>query len=88
MIGNTEDDTSNLYPSTRQWILNFTILLSGIFLALAYEASMTAGLVQETMESDFQSVQDFKSCRISADDVCLPKGDAVQSYWESSILPL
>lgn len=87
MIGNVEDD-ANVYPSTRHWILNFSILLSGIFLALAYEASMTAGLVQETMKSDFESVQDFKSCRIDASDVCIVKGDVVQSFWENTISSL
>lgn len=88
MVGNTENDGCTWQMSTRQWVLNITITLCSLFLVLAYEASMTAGLVQETMQSDFHSVQDFKSCKIANDDVCLPRGDAVQSYWENSILSM
>lgn len=81
------DDNGKGKSTTRQWVLKFVILLCGLFLVLVYEASMTASLVQERGRSDFQSIEDIKACRISSKDVCIPRGGAVQSVWENSVIP-
>lgn len=39
--------------STRHWILQFVIMLSGLFILLVFESSMTALLVQENVSSEF-----------------------------------
>lgn len=42
MIGQGDELAhSNVSPSTRQWLLNFIILLCGLFFVLTYEATMT-----------------------------------------------
>lgn len=46
-----------------------------------------AHLISETAESDFRNVKDFQSCRINPDDVCIPKGGAVEAYWNRAIEP-
>lgn len=41
MIGQSTNEIRGDYGSTRQWTLNFVIVLCGLFLVLAYEATMT-----------------------------------------------
>lgn len=35
--------------------------------------------------SDFRHIDDFKTCRIPPQDVCIPGGGAIESYWKNSI---
>lgn len=42
MIGSPDESEDNSRPvSTRHWLLNFLIMLCGLFLVLIYEAAMT-----------------------------------------------
>eukprot|EP00177_Eucheuma_denticulatum_P007571 GFKZ01013782.1.p1 GENE.GFKZ01013782.1~~GFKZ01013782.1.p1 ORF type:complete len:366 (+),score=25.83 GFKZ01013782.1:602-1699(+) len=85
MIGQPPDKVQGDTCSFRQRLLNFVILLCGLFLILAYEATMTASLVQETIFSDFRTVRDFKTCKIPASDVCIPGGGTIEAFWRHAI---
>lgn len=50
-------------------------------------SSHRASLVQESITSDFRSIQDIKLCRIPPKDVCMPDGDAVRTYWNIAVMP-
>lgn len=41
MIGQQDESVESVQSSTRQWTLNFIILLCGLFFTLIYEATMT-----------------------------------------------
>lgn len=71
--------------SARQWFINLVVTLCAIFLAIVYEATMTASLVQEDYTADFTSIVDIKTCRILPEDICLPKGDAIINYWNAAV---
>ncbi|PXF43253.1 Glutamate receptor 1 [Gracilariopsis chorda] len=85
MILLPDSDVVENQTANRQWVLNTVISVSGLFLILSYEASMTASLVQETVSAGFQSIQDFQTCRISPAEVCLPGGGALEMFWNTSI---
>lgn len=42
-------------------------------------------MVGEGFESDYKSVKDFKSCKISHSDVCIPKGGGIEVYWNNTV---
>eukprot|EP00178_Gracilaria_changii_P022955 TRINITY_DN686_c0_g1_i7.p1 TRINITY_DN686_c0_g1~~TRINITY_DN686_c0_g1_i7.p1 ORF type:complete len:435 (+),score=41.75 TRINITY_DN686_c0_g1_i7:356-1660(+) len=71
--------------TTRQWFLNIIIAVVSLFLVLSYEASMTASLVQESIQSQFQSAEDLQHCRIDPSEVCILRGGALETYWKNSI---
>lgn len=50
--------------------------------------SYRASLIQETAESAFHNIDDFKSCRIPDSQVCFVGGDAVELFWKNSISQL
>lgn len=45
----------------------------------------SASLVQESIESEFRSFDDFQTCKIPAKEACLASGGAAQTFWLSSI---
>eukprot|EP00178_Gracilaria_changii_P028186 TRINITY_DN971_c0_g1_i3.p1 TRINITY_DN971_c0_g1~~TRINITY_DN971_c0_g1_i3.p1 ORF type:complete len:416 (+),score=44.43 TRINITY_DN971_c0_g1_i3:414-1661(+) len=71
--------------TSRQWFLNIILAGSALFLALSYEASMTASLVHESIQTRFQSAMDFVQCRIDPSEMCLIRGGALETYWKKSI---
>lgn len=123
IIGQNNRPIEGDYSSTRQWVLNYVIALTGLFLVLVYESAMTfvisarfcvpsrlclrivraqpsdcslpyptyptlrlvvvrsASLVQETLHSQFRSLEDFRSCHISDRDVCFVEGDSTPAFW-------
>ncbi|CAN8062771.1 unnamed protein product [Agarophyton chilense] len=85
MLLTTDDPVVANGKSTRQWFLNISISVCSLFLILSYEASMTASLVQESVSSNFQSIADFKMCRVQPRDVCFFRGGALEVYWKTSI---
>lgn len=74
--------TSN---SNRQWVLQFIIALSGLFLVLVFESAMTASLVQESFISEYRTIEDLRNCRINMTEVCIPAGGAIESIWHTSL---
>eukprot|EP00178_Gracilaria_changii_P005831 TRINITY_DN1994_c0_g1_i5.p1 TRINITY_DN1994_c0_g1~~TRINITY_DN1994_c0_g1_i5.p1 ORF type:complete len:420 (+),score=42.21 TRINITY_DN1994_c0_g1_i5:736-1995(+) len=70
---------------TRQWFLNLILSTSSLFLILAYESSMTASLVQESVDAKFQSAADLLKCHIHPSEVCVLNGGALEIYWNNSI---
>lgn len=71
--------------STRRNVLGIIIALSGIFFVLSWEAAMTASLVTGHVQSVYRNIDDFKNCHIPAEEVCIPNGGAVESFWRNSI---
>lgn len=72
--------------SMRQWLLGLIVALNGLFFILSFEAVMTARLVQVQLKSSFNSIEDLRLCRINPRDVCLPRGGALESFWNQAIM--
>lgn len=84
LLGTGDADVEEDGNSMTQWLLNLTIGICGLFLILSYEASVTALLVEDGI-SDFRTLDDLKSCRIGANEVCLARGDVLESVWKNTI---
>ncbi|CAN8065758.1 unnamed protein product [Agarophyton chilense] len=85
MLMLSDENIVNDGNTTRQWIVNLILTTTALFLVLSYEASMTASLVQESIEAQFESTADLLYCRMDPSDICLLKGGALEKYWEKSI---
>lgn len=83
-IGQTSNDNSPK-TGTKQTVMNLIGLLFGVFLLTIYQSSVTVQVLVETPTSPFQSVADFKSCRIEADRVCISAGGAAERFWAEAI---
>lgn len=81
-IGQSTATTESEVKSMRHWVLNYVIVLCSLFLVLVYEASMTATLVQESLESEFHSIDDLKNCKFPDHEVCIVDGDATRHFWD------
>jgi hypothetical protein len=69
----------------RQAILNLVALLIGVFFLICYQSALTVSLYESGRESDFQSIADVTSCKISAERICYPSGGADQTFWDEAI---
>lgn len=85
MIGRGPGNYTIETNSTRQWFLSTGITLCGIFLVLAYEAVMTASLVQSSSHSIFRTIDDITQCRINASEICMVDNSAIHSFWSNAV---
>lgn len=60
-------------------------ITDSVVLTIHFLSMSRATLVQETVVSDYQSVEDLKTCRIKPEDVCVPGGSAVLTFWNDAI---
>ena len=45
----------------------------------------SAVLVQDTLVSDYRNIDDLKKCHIPPHEVCVPKGGAIEMFWDHAI---
>jgi hypothetical protein len=69
----------------RQVILNLVALLIGVFFLICYQSALTVSLFESGRQSDFQSIVDVTSCKVSAERICYPRGGADQTFWDEAI---
>lgn len=46
-----------------------------------------ANLVQERLESPYESLNDFRFCKIAANEVCIYGFGSTAEFWRKSIAP-
>lgn len=83
-IGQTSNDRSPK-TGTKQTVMNLVGLLFGVFLLTIYQASVTLQVLVEIPVSPFASINDFKSCKIEADRVCIAGNGAAENFWNEAI---
>lgn len=65
--------------------LSVVVKYTNIYLSSVERPYYSASLVQESIESEFRTIEDFRSCRIPAKDVCIPGGGAVENFWKDAV---
>jgi hypothetical protein len=86
LVGQTVDmDTHK--SGTKEKVMNLLVLIIGIFLLSIFQASVTYQVLVDEPISKFRSTNDFKSCRIPPNEVCLLKSGASRAFWDKTIAP-
>lgn len=87
MVAQSPEDGSadGKKQGTKQRLISITSILVGFFLITVFQASVTVQVLVTAPVSDFETIEDVKSCRITADRICIPKGGSAEQYWKQTI---
>lgn len=70
-------------PFSSSSYVNRSLLWYHIFVRLFFYNR--ANLVQESRQSDFHSIDDFRECIIPPEEVCVTSGGATNTYWDNVV---
>lgn len=71
--------------TSRQKFLNVLAKFFGVFLVVIFEASIVVQIFISKPTSRLASIDDIMSCRISAEQICVPTGGGSVKFWNENI---